>query len=67
AGQLQLVGRDFGVLIVRVIVGMVIGGMIALSTVNVSREPGPLAVALVERASLLSGAFRNIVFSQIRI
>ncbi|MBA8899202.1 AI-2E family transporter [Phyllobacterium sp. P30BS-XVII] len=67
AGQLQLVGRDFGVLIVRIIVGMVIGGMIALSSVNISRTPGPLALALVERASVLSGAFRNIVFSQIRI
>ncbi|WP_244642484.1 AI-2E family transporter [Phyllobacterium sp. 628] len=67
AGQLQLVGRDFGVLIVRIIVGMVIGGLIALSSVNISREPGPLAVALIDRADVLSGAFRNIVFSQIRI
>jgi predicted PurR-regulated permease PerM len=68
AGQLQLVGRELGVLLVRIIVGMVIGGMIALSSsVASSREPGPLAIALGERVELLSAAFRNIVFSQLRI
>jgi predicted PurR-regulated permease PerM len=67
AGQLQLVGRDIGVLLVRIVVGMVIGGMIALSSVSPSREPGPLAVALTERVDRFSDAFRNIVFSQLRI
>ncbi|UXN67053.1 hypothetical protein N8E89_21220 (plasmid) [Phyllobacterium sp. A18/5-2] len=67
AGQLQLVGRDIGVLLVRIIVGMVIGGMIALSSVSPSRKPGPLAVALTERIDRFSDAFRNIVFSQLRI
>ena len=67
AGQLQLVGRDIGVLIIRVILGMVIGGMIALTSVSMTRQPGPLAVALTERAALVSNAFRNIVFSQLRI
>ena len=66
AGQLQLVGRDVGVLLVHIIVGMVIGGLIALSPVP-ARQPGPLASALVDRVVILSKAFRNIVFSQIRI
>jgi len=67
AGQLQLVGRDFGVLVVHIIVGMVIGGLIAVSSAAPSGEPGPLADALADRVKLLSKAFRNIVFSQIRI
>jgi predicted PurR-regulated permease PerM len=67
AGQLQLVGRDIGVLLVRIVVGMVIGGMIALSSVSSSREPGPLATVLTERVDRFSNAFRNIVFSQLRI
>lgn len=67
AGQLQLVGRDIGVLIIRIILGMVIGGMIALTSVSLTQQPGPLAVALTERAALVSNAFRNIVFSQLRI
>jgi predicted PurR-regulated permease PerM len=67
AGQLQLVGRDVGVLMVHIIVGMVIGGLIALSAVSQAREQGPLASALTNRVVILSKAFRNIVFSQIRI
>lgn len=67
AGQLQLVGREFGVLLVRIIIGMIIGGMIALTTVAPSRQPGPLALALTERVDRFSDAFRNIVFSQLRI
>lgn len=67
AGQLQLVGRDIGVLIIRVVLGMVVGGLIALTSFADSRWPGPLAVALTERAEFLSNAFRNIVFSQLRI
>ena len=41
AGQLQLVGRDVGVLLVHIVVGMVIGGLIAMSRSEPSREPGP--------------------------
>lgn len=67
AGQLQLVGRDFGVLVVHIVVGMVIGGLIAVSSAAPSGERGPLADALADRVDLLSKAFRNIVFSQIRI
>jgi predicted PurR-regulated permease PerM len=67
AGQLQLVGRDVGVLVIHIVVGMVIGGMIALNTATSLREPGPLTVALAARVGFLNNAFGNIVFSQIRI
>ena len=67
AGQLQLVGRDVGVLLVHILVGMVIGGLVTLNPAVASRPLGPLAAALADRVTLLSKAFRNIVFSQIRI
>ncbi|NTS33042.1 AI-2E family transporter [Phyllobacterium sp. BT25] len=67
AGQLQLVGREFGVLLIRIIIGMIIGGMVALSSVAPSRQLGPLAIALTDRIDHFSDAFRNIVFSQLRI
>ncbi|MGH7005734.1 MAG: hypothetical protein ACREIP_17455, partial [Alphaproteobacteria bacterium] len=54
-------------LLIRIVLGMVIGGLIALTSVSAARQPGPLAVALTERAAFLSNAFRNIVFSQLRI
>ena len=67
AGQLQLVGADIGILVVRIIIGMVIGGLIALARERALREPGPLAMELSQRVGLLNRAFGNIVFSQLRI
>jgi predicted PurR-regulated permease PerM len=67
AFRLQLVGRDVGILLVHIIVGMVIGGLIAVSRSAPDQVPGPLAVELKDRAASLSKAFRDIVFSQVRI
>lgn len=67
AGQLQLFGADIGILIVHIIVGMVIGGLIALARTRPTDGIGPLTAALAERVATLNRAFRNIVFSQIRI
>ncbi len=67
AWQLRVVGRDVGLFLAHTIVGMIIGGMIAFSRDIRSGEPGPLAAALEQRASVLGGAFRSIVFSQVRI
>ncbi len=68
AGQLRFIGQDVGTVIIRTLLGMIIGAIIVFG--HIARQPvrrGPLAVALGERAAILSGAFRNIVFSQIRI
>ncbi len=66
AAQLSIVGRDAGMFLTHLIVGMVIGGLIACgsATKTVSH---PLARALKNRASNLLRAFHRIVFSQIRI
>lgn len=59
-------GKEVGALLLHIVLGMLIGGMIAISpafqTIN-----GPLAQALSERIGFLSSAFRNVVFSQVRI
>jgi predicted PurR-regulated permease PerM len=62
----SIVGRDAGLFLIHLLIGMIIGGMIALHPASPSRR-APLAHALSERAATLSLAFRNIVFSQIRI
>lgn len=66
AGLFSIVGRDAGLFLIHLIIGMIIGGMVALHPAMPSRR-APLAHALAERGTMLGGAFRNIVFSQIRI
>lgn len=66
ARDLGIIGQDVGKFLVHLIIGMVIGGMIALTSGS-GRIAGPLAEELTERAEVLSRSFTNIVFSQIRI
>lgn len=67
ADALQGVGKEAGRVTAHVIIGMIIGGMLALREAIVIDHFKPFARALVERASLFSDAFRRIVFAQIRI
>lgn len=66
AFHFSLFGKEIGVFLIHIVFGMIIGGMIAISpafqTIN-----GPLAQAISERVEFLAAAFRNVVFSQIRI
>lgn len=66
ARDLGIIGQDVGKFVIHLIIGMVIGGMIALTSGS-GRTAGPLAEALTERAEILSRSFTRIVFSQIRI
>jgi predicted PurR-regulated permease PerM len=45
----------------------VIGAMISLHEALPDETPGPLAVALIERARRVGDAFRRVVFAQVRI
>lgn len=67
AWQLQFVGRNVGMFLTHIVVGMLIGGMIAYSRGVRHPNAAPLAAALEDRISTLSTAFSNIVFSQVRI
>jgi predicted PurR-regulated permease PerM len=68
AGDLKVVGRETLRTVAHMLIGMVVGAMLALREVLPSQnEQTPLASALIERARRFSIAFRRIVFAQIRI
>lgn len=66
AGNLSAIGGDIGIFLIHIIIGMIIGGMIALHH-DIRGERGIFAQALGERIEQISQAFRRIVFSQVRI
>ncbi len=66
AGYFSIIGQELGMFVVHIIIGMIIGGMIAISPVVIKKNR-PLAKSLNERVAFLSEAFHRIVFSQIRI
>jgi len=67
AAQLQGVGKEAGRATAHILLGMIIGGMIALRDAVVITDFKPFACAMIGRTSLLSDAFRRIVFAQLRI
>jgi predicted PurR-regulated permease PerM len=67
AGQLRSIGGDVWLALVHVLIGMIIGGMVAVSREVGATERGPLVGAMTERVRLLGRAFRSVVFAQIRI
>ncbi|MGZ9097659.1 MAG: AI-2E family transporter [Micavibrio sp.] len=62
----SVIGRDVGIFLVHIVIGMIVGGMVAL-TPGFQEAGGPLSQALRERIAFLGSAFRRVVFSQIRI
>lgn len=67
AGDLQAAGAKFGVGLVQVLIGLIIGAMISLSEARDSGDDEPFAQALTERVRRLGQAFRRVVFAQLRI
>lgn len=67
AGELQIVGKEAVRISAHILVGMIIGALIALEEVRPAHECGPLSRTLIERFSRLSLAFRRVVFAQVRI
>jgi predicted PurR-regulated permease PerM len=67
AGEVQVIGKEAGLTLAHILVGLVIGAMIAVRATVSAEAPRPLAVALSERAARLAEAFRGIVFAQTRI
>ncbi len=67
AGTLQLAGKEAVRGFVHVIIGLILGAIIALSRARPAHQVGPLAAALGMRCQHLAVAFHNIVFAQIKI
>ncbi len=65
--QLGIAGTSVVQVGVRVLIGMVLGAMIALYDEVPLPQMGPLAQELVGRTSRLANAFRQVVFAQVKI
>ncbi len=66
AQDAKSISTDAGHTLVRILLGMIIGAMISLHTVN-QLPTAPLAAALLDRVKTLSRAFKKVVFAQVRI
>jgi predicted PurR-regulated permease PerM len=67
AGELRLAGAETVRTVVHIIIGMIIGAMLALHEAVDDLAQKPLAKALSGRAARLGDAFRRVVFAQVRI
>jgi predicted PurR-regulated permease PerM len=63
----QTAGREATQIIVRIVIGMVVGALVALRQAVPSDGYRPLALALANRAQRFGEAFRRIIFAQVRI
>jgi predicted PurR-regulated permease PerM len=65
--DLQLWGTHLGMVLLKSIIAMVIGALVALHTSKGAAGLGPLAAKLRERVLAFSKSFRDVALSQIRI
>ena len=67
ADDLQVVGKEAGRVTAHVLIGMIVGGMIALRDATKADHYKPFARAMAQRAWLFGDSFRRVVFAQVRI
>jgi predicted PurR-regulated permease PerM len=67
AATIQLAGAQTGRGLVYVLLGMIIGALVALHEALPRQPHRNLASALIERAKRLGRSFRSVVFAQVRI
>ncbi len=67
AASLQLAGKQTARALVHILIGLVLGAIVALSRTRPTHQMGSLAAALSARCQKLVEAFHNIVFAQIKI
>jgi predicted PurR-regulated permease PerM len=65
--SLQHLGKEAARVFVHIIIGLVLGAIVALSRARPAHQVGPLAAALGQRSRRVAEAFHNIVFAQIKI
>jgi predicted PurR-regulated permease PerM len=67
AGEAKLWSQEAGHIVVQLILGMIIGSMVALQDATTDDDYRPFAAAMLDRVMNLSLMFRKIVFAQVRI
>ena len=60
----QVAGAGLGRALVHILIGMVIGALLALESAATGQEHGPVSKSFAERALRLEHAFRRVVFAQ---
>jgi predicted PurR-regulated permease PerM len=67
AGEAKGIGQEAGHILVQLILGMIIGSMVALQDATTDDDYRPFAAAMLDRVVNLSLMFRKIVFAQVYI
>jgi predicted PurR-regulated permease PerM len=67
SAELQTIGAHTGRVAAQVIIGIVIGAMVALREAMPRHSYKPLAGALAARSQVMAESFKSVVFAQIRI
>lgn len=67
ASEAKNVGQEAGHMIVHLLLGMIIGSMVAMQDIASHQHYRPFAAALHQRISNLGQMFHKIVFAQVRI
>lgn len=67
AGEAKILGQEAGHLIVHLLLGMIIGSMVALQDATSLHHYRPFAAALHQRVAMLADMFHRVVFAQVRI
>jgi predicted PurR-regulated permease PerM len=67
AAQLQVAGKQAVRVILQLVIGIVLGAMLALHRTRAQPPGGPLTVLLNMRAANLVTAFHDVVFAQVKI
>ena len=65
--EARLMGEAAGRTAAHLVLGMIIGALVALNETRHEHSMQPLAATLSRRVAHLAGAFRNIVFAQVQI
>ncbi|MES2069392.1 MAG: AI-2E family transporter [Pseudomonadota bacterium] len=67
AGEAKLLGQEAGHMIVHLLLGMIIGSMVALQDATMPANYRSFALALHQRIEKLAQMFQKIVFAQVQI
>jgi predicted PurR-regulated permease PerM len=65
--EVRTFGQEGTRIVVRIVIGMVIGALVALRQADAPVDYRPLARALANRGTRFAEAFRRVVFAQVRI
>ena len=67
ATELSAIGREAGLTLAHILIGMIIGAMVVTRESVAQHSPVPLYAALLARVQGIANAFQRVVFAQVKI